>query len=262
VAAAFQDALSGHRGNPTLEIAATEGALLEHMTQLLDARPQWLCSLAIKTKLVFWDERDRPEVEVRQAKLSEVLPKQTNLGMLKFTALSPGQELGLDPARFGQAIGSLPSLKSLTLAGYSVGCGSFSGTVLADSLCKLPGLKDLDLRETAWHSQAFAQVVPSLTGLKQLQTLNLAGKPLGAEECSQLTASLAGVPTLQHLYLTVPKQRTGPPTERGPVDVNRRKNILQPLAKHADLHIHLQGLDKESLPRLQSALPALHIHDH
>jgi hypothetical protein len=329
VASAFQDALSGHRGSPTLEIAATVGPLLDHMTPLLDARPQWLRSLAIRTRLVHWDDIDRREAEVSQARLSKVLPQQTNLGVLKLSGLSKGQPLDLDRAGFGQAIASLPSLKSLTLAGYSVGEGWLGGTALANLLRKLPGLEDLNPCKTDWTPGAFTQVVPSLAdlpglrsldlsrtplgrrsegigtyvrhlahvlpalanlrtldlsftglgpaaiahladslaGLEQLQTLTLAGNPLGPEGCSQLTASLAGVPTLQHLYLTVPPQPPRDPTglpdpefQRNLMDVNTLEDILHPLAKCEELHIHLQGLDKKSLSRLQSALPALHIH--
>ena len=259
-----------------------------------------------------------------------MLPQQTNLGVLELADSSEERQLlDLDRAGFGHAIASLPSLKCLTLAGYSLGYGWHGGPALtapANVLRKLPGLEDLDLRNNGWAPGAFAQVVlsladrpglrsldlsrtplgrrsevigayvrhlapvlpalanlrtldlgftglgpadiahlaKSLAGLKQLQTLNLAGNPLGPEGFLQLTASLAGVPTLQHLYLTVPPQPPRDPTGLPDPEfhVNTLENILHPLAKHAELHIHLHGLDKESLPRLQRALPALHIHDH
>jgi hypothetical protein len=395
VAQAFQDALSRHRGNPTLEIAASEGALLNHMVRLLDTRPELLRSLDVTMPDDYSSMPPHAAQAARstQRELSKVLPKQKNLRVLKLHVANLEvinyQRPAIQATGLDNAMASLPSLQSLALCGYQYR-GEDTG-VLTDVLRKLPALEDLDLSHNMLQAAAFAQVASSLpdiprlqslnlsctvldpgwaeqlgrvlpnlaelrtlnllgidfntthgidmehlaggligltqlenlnlscnplgpegasrltrllphlanlrtldlgqtnldaisighlaenlASLKQLQTLNLTGNPLEPMACSQLTASLAGVPTLRDLYFTVPRQpaqvsttpagpsnlggRSPRVAHRNTVDVNTLENILRPLAERGGLHIHLSGLDEVSLPRLQSALPALRIH--
>ena len=295
----FQDALSAHPGNPTLEISANEGLMMMRMTRLLDARPQLLRSLVLRRVKY----GGGPGYRTCQAKLSPVLAGQTNLAALRLEnrghSDTPPKDLGI--GGFDQAIASLPSLKSFAMCGYAFGSNSdmpeFQATTLLGILRKLPALEELDLNDTGWGLEGFTQFVSTLPALPRLQRLDLsdialagsAGRtmhecvkllapvlpdlanlhtldltnhtePLDPEDCSRLTASLARAPALKHLHLPVPIQPCAPGSSQGKqLDPATLISILDPLAERQGLHIHMPHLDDARLALMQEALPALRI---
>lgn len=245
VALTFQTALSEHRGDPILEIATSDNARLNLMTQLLGARPQWLRSLAIGM------------IRDPQAELSKVLAKQTNLAVLALTG--KGQLLDLGLAGLGPAIASLPGLKSLTLSRYVVDQGQYSeslgGTALASVLRELPGLEDLNLPENTWSPAAFAQVAPSLADLSGLRSLDLSRNHLGSRSdgngayVEHLAPALPALANLQSLNLA--------DTRLGPADFSHLADGLASLKQLQTLNLSINQLGPEGFSRLAHLLPDL-----
>jgi Leucine-rich repeat (LRR) protein len=249
VAQTFRNALFEHQGAPPLEIATSNNARLDLMTQLLDARPQWLRSLAIGM------------IEAPQAELSKVLAKQTNLAALALTG--KGHLLDLDSAGLGPAIASLPGLKSLTLSRYFIEQGehyeSLDGTALAKVLGKLPGLEDLDLHKNTWTPAAFAQVAPSLANLSGLLNLDLSNSYLGHksdEENGARVAHLAPVlPALAKLQ-TLNLANTGLGSADF-TDVNHLADGLASLKQLQTLNLARNPLGPEGASHLAPVWPGL-----
>lgn len=292
----LQDGLSGHPGNPSLEISARENQLLIEMTPVLDARPQLLRSLVLR----FEKYADSPGHRSFQAKLSPVLAKQTNLAALRLENETPRDPLLMDlgSGGFAQAIASLPSLKSFAVCGYAFAADSkheYKATTLLGILRELPALEDLALKDTFWDLAEFTRFASSLPALRRLQHLDLSNifvsgpsetmhecvkhlapvlpdladlhtldltnrERLGPEDWSCLTAALARAPALKHLHLSVPTQPRAPGSYwANQVDPATLISILHPLAERQGLHIHMRDLDDARRALVQEALPALRI---
>jgi len=185
--------------------------------------------------------------------LAEVLRK---LPALEALELSNSVFKAAAFAEFASSWRTLPGLRFLDLGqtdlrgeldvdGESIGH-------LARMLPALEKLETLNLSSTGLRSADIDHLASGLTGLKHLQTLNLTGNSLGPEGRSRLIAVAADVPTLQHLHLSRPLRRETP-------DLATLESALSPLAERRELHVHLTGMDEESVSQLQAALPNLRI---
>jgi len=193
VAAVVVDALAGHAGLRSLEIAVpADFPALAPLMGLLAARPGILRSLDLRATAV----PDAPVPGLDPAAVARALSAQKDT-LTTLNLANTG--LGLEPPLSG-AIASLSCLQSLNLSGMPLGASQTQA--LADTLRPLRSLQDLDLSHSRLDVAACEHLAGVLENHPQLRRLNLGSNLLGDTGALALGPRLATLARLESLDLS------------------------------------------------------------
>lgn len=193
VAAAVVDALAGHAGLRSLEVAVpADFPALASLMDLLAARPGTLRSLDLRATA----QPDTPAPGLDPAAVARALSAQKDtLTTLKLSNTG----LRLEPPLSG-AIASLSCLQSLKLTGMPLGASQTQA--LSDTLGPLRLLQDLNLSHCQLDVAACEHLAGTLQNHPRLSHLNLGSNLLGEAGAQGLAPRLATLARLESLDLS------------------------------------------------------------